>query len=336
MAVGAGIASSLGIFTGESSFGVFPASITASKFYEFNNENLKFNKNIKEGMGLRGGGVTMRAGRRVLVTSDASGDFEIDLPTRGTGLLFGLAMCNQVAPSAGAVSGSYTAAYTFGDPVGDNFSMQVKIPNYSGSYTTKTLSGCKISGFELSVANGDIAKAKFTIDAAKFSTSTAAQTPSYTISGASSLYTFGGGTVTIDGTTAINVKDFSLTVDNAIKTDRYNLDGTGLKQEQIVNGFRKISGKMKVEFTDTVILSKFISDASAAIVVTLQGALISATTYETITISLPYVKYDADTPNVTGPGPVDLDVSFTAYDGSTTGTPSEPLTITVVSQDAAI
>jgi len=335
MAVGAGIASSLGIFTGESSFGVFPASITASKFYEFNNENLKFNKNIKEGMGLRGGGVTMRAGRRVLVTSDASGDFEIDLPTRGTGLLFGLAMANQVAPTT-VSSGVYSAAYTFGDPVGDNFSMQVKIPNYSGSYTTKTLSGCKISGFELSVANGDIAKAKFTIDAAKFSTSTAAQTPSYTISGASSLYTFAGGTVTIDGTAAINVKDFTLTVDNAIKTDRYNLDGTGLKQEQIVNGFRKISGKMKVEFTDTVILSKFISDASAAIVVTLQGALISGSTYETITISLPYVKYDADTPNVTGPGPVDLDVSFTAYDGSTTGTPSEPLTITVVSQDAAI
>ena len=335
MAVGAGIASSLGIFTGEGSFGVFPASITAQKFYEFNSENLKFNKNIKEGMGLRAGGVTMRANRRVLVTSDASGDFEIDLPTRGTGLLFGLAMCNQVTPTT-VSSGVYSAAYTFGDPVSDNFSTQVKVPNYSGSYTTKTLTGCKITGFELSVANGDIAKAKFTIDAAKFSTSTAAQTPSYTISGAASLYTFGGGTVTIDGTTAINVKDFTLTVDNAIKTDRYNLDGTGLKQEQIVNGFRKISGKMKVEFTDTVILSKFISDATAAIVVTLQGALISGSTYETVTISLPYVKYDADTPNVTGPGPVDLDVSFTAYDGSTSGTPAEPLTITIVSQDAAI
>lgn len=335
MAVGAGIASSLGIFTGEATFGTFPASITASKFYEFNSESLKFNKNTKDGAGLRGGGTVTRSNRRVLVTSDASGDFEIDLPTRGLGLVLGLSMANQASPTT-LTSGVYQGVYTFGDPAGDNFSCQVKVPNYSGSYTTKTLSGCKITGFELSVANGDIAKGKFTLDAAKFSTSTSAQTPSYAISGAASVYTFAGGTVKIDGTSALNIKDFTLTVENTLKTDRYNLDGTGVKQEQIVNGFRKITGKMTVEFTDTVILTKFLADTAASVQVTLQGALISGSYYEKVDINLPYVKYDADTPVVGGPGPVDLAVTFTAYDGSTDGSFTEPLTITVVSQDSLI
>lgn len=330
MAVGAGVGASLGVFT-EATFNTFPSSITTSKFYEFNSENLKFNKNIKAGMGLRGAGTVTRSQRRMLVTSDASGDFEIDLPTRGLGLILGLSMSYQTAPTL-TTTGVYTSTMVLGDPAGDSFSTQVQMPQYGGTVTTKTLTGCKVSSFELSCSNGDIAKGKFNIDAAGYNTTQAVQSTSYITAANQSLFTFAGGTVKIAGNTVTNVKDFTLNVDNALKVDRYNMVGTGIKSEQTVGGFRKITGKMTIEFTDTVAYDAFFADTTIAVEFNLKGRNITGVYDEKLNISLPACKFDTDTPNVSGPGPIDLSVSFEAYDNGT----NEPLTITYVSADATL
>ena len=330
MAVGAGVGASLGVFT-EAAFNTFPTSITTSKFYEFNSENLKYNKNTKEGMGLRGGGTVTRSQRRLLVTSDASGDFEIDLATRGIGLMLAYSMSNAVSPTT-VTTGVYQYQFTFGDPTGDMFSTQVQIPQYGGTVTTKTLTGCKVSSFELGVSNGDIAKGKFMIDAAGFNTTQSTQSASYTPSSASSLFTFAGASFKIAGNTVTNVRDFTLNVDNALKTDRYNMVATGVKSEQVVNGFRKVTGKMTLEFSDTVALAAFVADTTTSLELNLKGDLISGTNYQNLNILLPACKFDADTPNVSGPGPIDLSVTFTAYDNGT----NEPLTITYITADSTL
>jgi Phage tail tube protein len=325
MAIGAGIGASLGVAT-ESSYG---SNVTVTRFYEFNSENLAYRKKTAEGMGLRAGGQLPRSQRRVVTTTDAGGDLELDLPTRGLGLL--LSYATGSTPSATTVSsGVYSYQFTLGDTYGKSFTTQVGVPQYGGTVTPKTLAGCKINNFELSVSNGDIAKGKFGIDAKSLVTSTALATVSYPATG--SVFNFAQGAITLNGTSVANIKDFSVSIDNAIKVDRFNLGATGTKAEPNIAGFRKVSGKITAEFTDTTLLAAFLADSTASLALTFTGGIIASSYVDTLSITLPACKFDADTPNVSGPGVIDLAMTFTVYDNGT----DAPVTIFYQTSESAL
>lgn len=330
MAIGSGIGSWLGLKK-ESAFNT---AVTVDRFYEFNSEATKYSKNTVVGQGLRSGGLVPRANRRVVTTFAGEGDFEIDLPSRGLGLLLSLATGS--VPTATTVStGVYSYDFICEDLFGDSFTTQVAVPQYGGTLTYKTLTGCKMTNFELSVGSGDIAKGKFSLDSAGFTAgTTTSATPAYTNFATTNLFHFAQGTITDNaGTTYANVKDFSLTIDNSLKTDRYNLGSAGAKQEQIVNGFRAITGKITAEFTDTTLLTKFIADSTAGLKLTFLGGTIGAgSDKETLSITIPACKFDGDTPMVSGPGVIDVSFSFTVLDNGTLA----PITITYQTLDAAL
>lgn len=303
MAIGSGIGSQLGIATETT----FNNAVTVSTFYEFNNESINYNKNIAVGLGLRAGGQVARSSRRVVTTSDASGEINLDLPTKGLGLLLSHAMGGTIQTSG---------TYTLGDVYGKSFTAQVGVPQYGGTVTPKTIAGCKISSWEIAAAQSEIATGRFTVDGASFTTGTALATASFPAN--NSIFHFAQGAITIDGSAVANIKDFTLTVDNVLKTDRYNLGSAGIKQEQIINGFRNISGSMTAEFTDTTLLTKFLSDASAAVSLTFTG-----TSSSSLSITLSAVKFDGEAPQVGGPEVIDINFTFEAYDNGT----DQPLTI---------
>jgi len=326
MSIGAGIGAQLGLKTETT----FNTAVTVDRFYEFNSENLAYNKKTVVGMGLRAGGQLPRSQRRVVTTFESTGDFEIDLPTRGLGMLLGHA--TGTMSSATLVStGVYSYTFTLADVYGRSMTIQAGVPQYGGTVTPKTVTGAKIASFDLSVSNGDIAKGKFTIDGAGFSTTTPTlATASYALQG--SVFHFAQGAVTIDGSAVANIKDFTVSVNNTLKNDRYNLGASGAKAEQGINGFRAVTGSMTAEFTDTVLLTKFLADTSAAIVVTFTGSTIASTYKETLSITIPAAKFNADTPNVSGPGVVDLSMTFDAYDDGT----NPPMTIVYQTADSAL
>jgi hypothetical protein len=303
MAIGSGIGSQLGIATETT----FNTPVTVSTFYEFTNESINYNKNISVGLGLRAGGQVARSGRRVVTTSDATGDINLDLPTKGLGLLLSYAMGGTVQTSG---------TYTLGDVYGKSFTAQVGVPQYGGTVTPKTIAGCKISSFEISAAQSAIATGRFTIDGASFTTATSLATASFPSN--NSVFHFAQGAITVDGSSVANIKDFTLSVDNVLKTDRFNLGSAGIKAEQIINGFRAITGSLTAEFTDTTLLAKFLADTSAALVLTFSGPSSSV-----LSITLPAVKFDGEAPQVGGPEVIDINFTFQAYDNGT----DQPLTI---------
>jgi hypothetical protein len=132
-------------------------------------------------------------------------------------------------------------------------------------------------------------------------------------------------------TTYANIKDFSLSVDNTLKTDRYNLGAAGAKAEQIINGFRAITGTITAEFTDTVLLDKFIADTTAGLKVSFTGGTIGTTT-ELLEIVLPACKFDGDNPVVEGPGTIDVSFTFTVYDNGS----DQPFTINYRTLDSTL
>ena len=329
MAIGSGIGASLGIAV-ESTFNT---GVAPDHFYEFNSEGTKYNKNTVVGQGLRYGGLVPRIERRVVTTFGGEGDFEIDLPTRALGLLLSLATGTTPTPTQIGSTGVYTASFT-PDDITRSFTTQVGVPQYGGTVTPKTLTGCKMTSFELSVGAGDIAKGKFSFDSAGFTTATSLTAPvyPYPATGSNNLFHFAQGVITDNvSTTYANIKDFSLTVDNSLKTDRYNLGSAGAKQAQIVNGFRAISGKVTAEFTDTVLLDKFLADTTAGLKLTFTGATAGSTT-ELLSITLPACKFDGDVPMVSGPGVIDVSFGFTVYDNGT----DAPFTIVYRTLDSTL
>ena len=325
MAIGSGIGSQLGI-AAETTFNT---PVTVTRFYEFTSENLNYNKKVAVGMGLRAGGQLPRAQRRVVTTTDVTGDITLDLPTRGLGLLLAQAM--GTSPSAvTTTTGVYSYTFTLGDVYGRSFTAQVGVPQYGGTVTPKTVAGAKIQGFELAVANGGIATGKFTVDAASLTTGVSLATASY--STISNLFNFSQGALTIAGSSVANIKDFTVTVGNTLKGDRFNLGGAGIKAEQVINGFRKISGKLTAEFTDTTLLSAFLADSTTAIVLTFTGQTIANGQNEKLVITIPAAKFNADTPNVSGPGVIDLSMTYEAYDDGT----NQPLTIAYQTADSSL
>jgi len=325
MAIGAGIGAQLGIIT-ETTFNTY---IAVTRFYEFTSENITYNKKTAVGMGLRAGGQLPRSQRRVVTSYDAGGDIMLDLPTRGLGVLLSHAMGS--APSPTTVStGVYSYTFTLGDVYGRSFSAQVGVPQYGGTVLAKTVTGAKIQSFELAVANSGIATGKFTVDAAGFVTTQSLATASYSATG--SVFNFSQGSLTVDATAVANVKDFSITVDNSLKQDRFTLGGLGAKSEQTINGFRKVSGKLTAEFTDVTLMNKFLTDSAAALVLSFVGSTIASTYKDTLTITIPAAKFDADTPNVTGPGTVDLAMTFEVYDDGT----NQPVTVFYQTAEAAL
>ena len=315
MAIGSGIGSSLGIATETT----FNTGVTVSRFYEFTSESTNYNKNTSVGMGLRAGGQLPRSQRRVVTTFDASGNIVMDLPTRGLGLLLAHAMGSFPTKSGSAFT------FTLGDIYGKSFTAQVGVPQYGGTVTPKTLTGCKISSFEIAAANQAIVASTWNVDAAGLVTSTSLTTPSYSLNG--SVFHFAQGAVTVDGSAVANIKEFNLTVDNTLKNDRYNLGSSGAKAEQVINGFRKISGSVTAEFTDTTLLAKFLADTTTALSLTL-----TASGTESIQITVSAVKFDGNAPAVAGPETVDVEFSFEGYDNGT----DAPLTIVYTTPDTSL
>lgn len=325
MAIGSGIGSQLGIATETT----FNTPVTVSRFYEFTNESINYNKNTAVGLGLRAGGQLPRSQRRVVTTTDVSGDINLDLPTRGLGLLMAHAMGSFPSPTT-VSTGVYSYTFTLGDTYGKSFTTQVGLPQYGGTVTPKTMGGCKVNSFELAVSNAGLATGKFSVDGASLSTSTALATASYSAS--TSIFHFAQGAITVDGASVANIKDFSVNVDNVLKTDRFNLGSAGIKQEQVINGFRKITGKITAEFTDTTLLAKFIADSNAAIALTFVGNTIASTFKDTLSITLSAVKFDGELPQVGGPEVIDVNFTFEAYDNGT----DAPMTIVYQTGDAAL
>ena len=327
MAIGSGIGSQLGIVAETT----FNTPVTVTRFYEFTSENLQYNKKTAVGMGLRAGGLLPRSQRRVVTTTDASGEITLDLPSRGLGLLLAQAMGSSPSPTT-VTTGVYSYAFTLGDVYGRSFTAQVGVPQYGGTVTPKTLGGCKISSFELGVSNAAIATGKFSLDAASLTTGISLATASFSNYATTNLFNFAQGAITVDGSSVANVKDFSITVENTLKTDRFNLGSAGVKAEQTISGFRKISGKLTAEFTDTTLLAKYLSDATTALVLTFTGGTIALGQPEKLIINVSAVKFNADTPNVASPGVIDLAMTFEAYDDGS----NQPLTITYQTADASL
>jgi hypothetical protein len=222
---------------------------------------------------------------------------------------------------------AFVQKHTYADGASlKSLTVQKGVTQLGGTVVPYTFNGCKVATLTLSCKADDLVTAKVAVDAQNATTATALATAAYTAT--SDVFSFISGYLAVDGVICAEVVDFSLVIDNKLKTALNHLSSGGLKAEQIQGDFAPISGSMTVDFYDSVFVSKFFSDATASLVLCFSSGL-----SEAIAITLPSVKYDDASPNLKGGDTVQYSVDYVALDPGT-GVPA--LGINLVSADSAV
>jgi hypothetical protein len=329
---------------GETAYRTYTA---ATRGFEFNDESIDWQKNVKQGKGLRVGGRVARTGRRQVPTAAGGGDLTMEIVNKGMGVLWNAAFGTSTAAQF-TTTGAYQQTYTLGDTP-PSISVMKGIPRVDQSTVDAyTFLGCMVDSFEITIPNDDIPTVKFSLDAGDLVTSFQATSPQAYASPtyATGITNFNGAQVTAQlggtltapvaatpvaasstGATAANVRNFSLSVKNNLATDRYNFTGgiapagAGRKSKPTV-GLREITGKMTVEYDSSTWANNFVNDTSFPLLITVAGSQISASgKFEGLQIALPDVRIDSDLPNASQGGLITVDLSFTVLDNLTAAQP---------------
>jgi hypothetical protein len=322
----------------ESTYGT---GVTPSRFLEFTNPKpFAIDRGVKQGAGIRVGSRVARSARRFMTTKQAQGDIEVELFSKGLGLA--LEACIGAGTSTLVSGTTYQQNIVFADTL-PSHTIQFGVPNATGTIRALTFAGCVVSSWELGGAVGDIATLKTSWDARSWTTATAYATPSYVAGG--NLYTVEdatiySGTLTAPTTTALGsaltavagVKDFKVSVDNALVADRVFANGGGLKSLPLP-GTRQPSVEMNIEYGADTLWDALEADSELTLVITLVTSGALSTGVETVQIIIPAVKPDDGLPEG-GPDQIaSMAMKFTGLDNLSA---AQPLWVVVRTSDTAL
>jgi len=345
---------------------VYGTPVTVTHFYEFLSENFQYVPNWLDGMGLKAGQAYNRSSRTVVSQSDVNGDLTME-HTSGEasnavadsmGFWWKYALGSALTTPTVVVGTAFKQVHTNGSKAGQFMTVQVGRPQISGvtvqpfSYTS-----CKVTDWEFSVNDNQIAQLKLTFDGQTELTSTGLAAASYpTPNGLfsfanASVMTIGGtastsaGETTIAGGTSLGsrVNGVVITGSTPMKVDRYGLGNAGLKGEPIENAIPTITGTLSTEFfSRTELYDVFRTAGTTPLQIDFtkfdaagndaNGAAAGANPYR-LSFILPAVKFKSASVNVNGPDVLPQSIGFQAYDN---GTGTDPvIQVKLVSKESS-
>lgn len=335
----------------ESAYGT---PVTTTHGYEFLSETFTFDPGWLDGQGLKAGQAYNRASRTVQSRFDVNGDLIME-HTSGEaanavadsmGFWWKYALGSSLVTPTLVLGTAYKQVHTNGSKAGQFITCQVGRPQISGvTVQPFTYTGLKITDWEFSCSDNQIAQLKVSGNARNELTSTALAAASYpTPNGLfafshASVMTIGGtastaaGETTIAGGSALGslVSGITITGTTPMKQDRYGLGNQGLKGEPIENAIPMITGTLTTEFfSRTELYDVF----KAGTTVPLQldftkfdpagndanGVAAGPNPYR-LSFILPAIRLKTAAVNVGGPDVVPQTVGFQAYDDGSGSNP---------------
>jgi len=326
VAIGSGLSAQLG-FKAESTYGT---KVTVDRFVEFTSETLEAEMEylLPMGMGVRR---IQRADQLIANQTGVKGTVEIEMMTKGTGLLLEHAVGASTSAAVGATA-EYTQ--TFAAPVttalgGKFLTMQVGMPDTSGVVRTKTVSGAKVNKATMSADLGGIVTLALEILGKQLDDTTALAVASF--AAGRQPYVYSQGALTIGGVSNV-VKSFEFSWDNHLDPERRGI-GAAQRREAIAMNFLELTGKLDAEFESLVNLDAYLAGTLAALSLTFTGGIIPTTAnpYKLV-LTIPKIYFSGETPKVSGPELVRMNLAFTGlWDGT-----NPPFTIALSTDDAAV
>lgn len=317
----------LGVKT-ETTYGT---AVTVDKFFEFNSESIATAMGRVQSSGLRSGTRVMREDRFEPYPMGAAGNITLDVPTKGFG--FWLTHMLGAIATGTVVDSNFAHTATVGTLLAKSFTAQVNRPlNPAGTNQAFTFEGGKVTSWELSCDAEGVLVASIDCDFEAVATGTALATASYPADWR--IFSFAGATITLGGTTTC-VKNFTVGMDNGLKTGDRFLCGSSLQHEPKEDAMRQITWSCEPEFSSLTEYNRFASTtragALAAIVATFNGPIAHAgTTLPSLVVTLPAARWDEGNVNVGGPEALMQPLSGVAL----TPTSGEPISVVYTTTDA--
>lgn len=339
MATGSGLCSQFG-FKNETTAGTLVTVDHFLKHVTVGGDGLNLMTVTDEGLG--GCALVPTVDRTVKVGQQVAREVELNVGTRGLGLIVKQMLGSSVTTPT-LVSGSfYRQPHWNGDIAGKSLSVQFGFPETTATGTNQpiTVNGCKISQWELSQVRNELLKLRFSLDGWNEVTATALATASYpstvgataneplrfncfsakiggTASVSSGVVSVASG-VEIAGCRGVSVKGVQ-----PIRTDGFFSGGNGTKSEQILAGgaFQDFTADLDVEFQSrTQLYDLLAAYTTVPLELSWVGKIDAGTSqFGKLSVIFPNAKVPTSAINVGGPEGLDNKTSLKAY-GDPAGT----------------
>jgi len=311
MGIGSGLGASLG-WAAEPAYGTYTAP---TRWYEFDKESLVYTPKRIDGKGLAAGVIVDRSSQRHTVSRDAGGTIDGMVMAKGMGLLLAHAMGSTAVPVQQAATAAYKQTHVLGDNRGQSLTIQKGVPDTGGTARPYNILGCKISSAKFSCAKDGLLMSSFGVDGRDVQETSPLVAPTYLTANPEFGFEQGVFQIGALGSEATKfVTGFDLTITRPLKVDRFGLDGTGMKQEPLMNGRVGIAGSIDTEFVDKAAFADmFANDTPQSLVISFTGPLIGGAFSYGITFRVPSVRWNGSGPSVDGPDVVNPKMSFKGF-----------------------
>lgn len=326
MAIGAGVCSQFGYLT-ETTVGT---PVTVTKFHRhvsIGGAGLDPVRVIDEGLG--GCADVPNYDRTVEVATQARRDVELNVTARNLGQIFKVMLGSSAVATQLAATAIYRQIHNNGETAGKSLTVQFGMPEGTATGTNRpfTLKGSKIPSWELAQAVGDLLKLRLSIDAWTEVTSTGLAVAAYVsaesysfrhlsakIGGTPSI---GSGLVSVAGGAEIlGCRGVTIRGNNSLRTDGFFSGGSGVKSEQLQNGFKSFGGDIDLEFASrTQVYDVFAAYTTTALDLSWIGVDADGGNNVKLSVIMPYCKLTSPggNPQVGGAGILTAPVGFSAH-----------------------
>ncbi|MDY7528452.1 MULTISPECIES: phage tail tube protein [unclassified Cryobacterium] len=292
----------------ESTYG---AAVAPEQFFE-SEAKMDLEITTVSASGLRPGKGVNRTNRNSVVRRAVMGDIDVEITDAGFALLL-----EAVLGTKTSAAGVDTFTIKTNDPM-PSYTIEEVVPFLGGSgQAGQTFAGCVAESITIDVKEGAIVTAKVSWIGKQYATKGSPAAASYPAG--DELFTFVGGSITLNSLAVANVTEFSVTIKNNFDGGGFNLGAAGLRARRPELGKREITGSLNAELVNATVTDWYTSQNALPIVVNL-----TTSRGGKLDITLPAVRTKGELPKSNG-GQVSVQtVSFEAFDN---GVAAQPVTI---------
>lgn len=291
----------ISVLVGAKTESAYGTAVTVDRSFVFDSEGVVGDFRRTESVSLRSGQRGLPSGQYVPWYAGAAGPYTFKPQTKGFGMWL-VHMLGAIAAPAGPTDSAYTHTATVGALLGDSFTWQVNRQFYpSGTDQGFTYAGGKVTSWELSIDNEGLLNATLNLFFASELTATALHTATYPTAAEPFYWT--KAQVSLGGSN-VDLKSFKVACNNGLKVDQLTrLRNANTLNEPPEAAFREVTFEAVADFSSLTQYNRFASataaGAEAQIIATFTGpTLIGATTYPSITVTLPAARFDGSPPAV--------------------------------------
>lgn len=317
----------------ESQYGT---AVTVDKFFEITSESIDLETGRAESEGIRKGARVPSTERFQPYVLGAAGSVEFDVLTKGFGFWLQHMLGKIVTGSQDVATTLYPHTATLDSLCGTSFTAQANRPfaPCGNNNQAFTWAGGKVSSWTLECEKEGVVKFTAELVFSDQTTATALAAASYPAS--AEVLAWGRSAVKIGGS-SIPVEKWTIECDNALKTDRYQVNGTTRRAEPVEDGLREITVSADLEFTDLTQYNRVASETAAGTLTSFYAEAYGASTIGTggkagLEITVPNLRLDEGPVNTSGQEMITQSISGRVL----TDNASEPITILYNSIDATV